>query len=154
MTGAHTGTAAPRAGVTPEPIPYRRIAAVMGVIGAYSLTIGYTYPAIAYAMEANGHSPGIIGATASMSGVGLVLGSILAPWLAMRFGAWPTAAGALAATLVAHQSFLRVNRRSSPTGRQPACPEPTAGGLRVSNAKPLPDYRAVSETLRGCLDVD
>lgn len=94
-----------QAGDVQAPIPYVAIAAVMGVVAAYALCIGYTYPALAYNLEAQGYPVGVIGAQAAMTGLGIIVGSLAAPWLAMRFGAWPAAAGALVATCLCLGAF-------------------------------------------------
>ena len=65
------------------------ILAVIGMVGAFALVIGFTYPALSFAMEAAGFSKTTIGLQSAMTGAGIVVASVLTPMLATRTGAWP-----------------------------------------------------------------
>ncbi len=70
--------------------------AVFGLVGAFSLTIGYTYPALSLNLEARGYSAGIIGLQAACAGLGIFAGAAVTPHLCARFGSWLTAVVCLA----------------------------------------------------------
>ena len=76
------------------------IVAVVGIVGVHALTIGYTYPALAFNMEARGFSSTLIGVHTAVSGIGVMVASLAAPWLVTRFSPWFTAVGSLLASIV------------------------------------------------------
>ncbi len=82
------------------PLPLAALASVMAVIGAFALSIGYTYPAIALNMEERGISTVTIGGLAALQGLGVLVCAIALPWLTTVFGSWRIAATALAGTAV------------------------------------------------------
>lgn len=75
-------------GATRAGFPWLAMSAVIGAVGAYALTIGYTYPALTFNLEARGYSTSVIGLQAAMSGLGVIVGSAASPWIIVRFGAW------------------------------------------------------------------
>lgn len=87
------------------PLPLAALAAVMAVIGAFALSIGYTYPAIALNMEARGLSTVTVGILAAFQGLGILLSALSMPWLAARFGAWRIAVWSLLATAATIATF-------------------------------------------------
>ena len=82
-----------------------RLVAVVCLMGAFALSIGFLYPALALVLEARGVAPGVIGAQAAMTGFGIAVGSLATPWLAIRFGVWRIGAVALALTIVLTLGF-------------------------------------------------
>jgi MFS family permease len=87
------------AGLRPSPpLPVAALAAVMAVIGAFALSIGYTYPAIALNMEERGISELTIGILAAVQGLGVLVCALALPWLTSRFGSWRIAAVTLVGT--------------------------------------------------------
>jgi MFS family permease len=64
------------------------LGAVLMLLAVFSLTTGYSYPAIAFNMEARGYSAGMIGAQAACAGLGILTSAVLMPLLAQRFGSW------------------------------------------------------------------
>ena len=88
-----------------ERLPLAELAAVMAVIGAFALSVGYTYPAIALNLDAGGVSTTTIGVLAAIQGLGLLLSAIALPTLTARFGAWRLAVWSLIATALAIASF-------------------------------------------------
>ncbi len=81
------------------------IGAVLMLLAVFSLTTGYSYPAIAFNMAARGYSAGIIGAQAACAGLGILASAVLMPVLAQRFGAWRLALVGLYGTVVAIFAF-------------------------------------------------
>ncbi|MEL6748358.1 MAG: MFS transporter, partial [Pseudomonadota bacterium] len=75
-----------------------QLIAVIGMIAAFGLTMGYTYPALSLVLEARGFSAAEIGLQTAAGGVGIIVGSLLSPWLAMRVGAWNVTMCAIAVT--------------------------------------------------------
>ena len=72
-----------------------------GIIGAiactaiFALTIGLTYPLLAFILEAQGYDETAIGINAAMTPLGILLASPLVPRAAQRFGAWQVAVACL-----------------------------------------------------------
>lgn len=64
------------------------VIAVICMVGAFALVIGYTYPALSFALDAAGVSKTVIGLQTAMTGAGIVAGSLLTPVVALRIGAW------------------------------------------------------------------
>jgi len=62
--------------------------AVICIVGTFALVVGYTYPALSLAMEAAGYSKTMIGLQTAMSGLGVVVSSILTPLAALRYDPW------------------------------------------------------------------
>ncbi len=92
MTGASTDIR------TGAPLPLPALAAVMAVIGAFALSMGYTYPAIALNMEERGIPTVTIGLLAALQGVGVLVCAVSLPWLTARLGAWRIAVWSLVGT--------------------------------------------------------
>jgi len=92
---SHTRTSA-----ADRPLPILSLAAVMAVIGAFALSIGYTYPAIALNMEARGISAATIGVLAALQGLGVLVGAVSMPVLTAWIGSWRYAVTALVGTAV------------------------------------------------------
>ncbi|WP_436642850.1 MFS transporter [Microbaculum sp. FT89] len=79
-------------------LPLPALAAVMAVIGAFALSVGYIYPAIALNLEERGVSTVTIGVLAAIQGLGVLVCSLMLPWLTGRFGAWRIAVWSLLGT--------------------------------------------------------
>ena len=47
--------------------------AVISMVGTFALVVGYTYPALSFAMKAAGFSKTVIGLQTAMSGAGVVV---------------------------------------------------------------------------------
>lgn len=62
--------------------------AVICLVGTFALVVGYTYPALALAMEAAGYSKTMIGLQTAMSGLGVAVSAVLTPPAAIRTGSW------------------------------------------------------------------
>ena len=87
------------------PIRPIEIAAVLALLAVFSLTTGYSYPAITFNMEARGYSAGLIGAQAACAGLGILTSAALMPLLAQRFGTWRLALVGLYGTVAAIITF-------------------------------------------------
>lgn len=74
------------------------LAAVLAVIGAFALSMGYAYPAIALNMQARGLSETAIGVLAAVQGLGVLASALLLPTMTHRFGAWRLVTVSLVAT--------------------------------------------------------
>ncbi len=48
--------------------------AVIGVVSAFSFSVGFTYPALALLLQSQGYSASVIGLQGAMSGIGIVIG--------------------------------------------------------------------------------
>jgi MFS family permease len=81
------------------------LAAVLLLLAVFSLTTGYSYPAIAFNLAARGYSAGTIGAQAACAGLGILVGAVLMPPLAQRFGAWRLALVGLYGTVLSIAAF-------------------------------------------------
>jgi MFS family permease len=81
------------------------LAAVLLLLAVFSLTTGYSYPAIAFNLAARGHSAGTIGAQAACAGLGILTGAVLMPPLARRFGTWRLALVGLYGTVLSIVAF-------------------------------------------------
>ncbi|MEL6289186.1 MAG: MFS transporter [Pseudomonadota bacterium] len=64
--------------------------AVISVLAAYSLTVGYVYPAVAFNLSVKEFSPLVIGLQSAMSGVGILAGSVLTARIASLASPWAT----------------------------------------------------------------
>lgn len=93
-----------QAAATPH-VPVLDIAAVLTMLAVFSLTTGYTYPAVAFNLEARGFSASLIGAQAALAGAGILAGSLATPHLAARFGAWRMAVIGLYGTVAIVAAF-------------------------------------------------
>ena len=87
------------------PIQPFDLVAVLALLAVFSLTTGYSYPAIAFNMDARGYSAGLIGAQAACAGLGILATAALMPLLAQRFGTWRLALVALYGTVAAITAF-------------------------------------------------
>jgi MFS family permease len=87
------------------PIRPIEIAAALALLAMFSLTTGYSYPAITFNMEARGYSAGLIEAQAACAGLGILTSAALMPLLAQRFGTWRLAFVGLYGTVAAIISF-------------------------------------------------
>ena len=81
------------------------LAAVLLLLAVFSLTTGYSYPAIAFNMAARGYSAGLIGAQAACAGLGILTSAALMPLLAQRFGTWRLALVGLYGTVATIIAF-------------------------------------------------
>ncbi len=75
--------------------------AVIAVLAAYSLTVGYVYPAVAFNLKVKEFSSSLIGLQSAMSGLGILAGSLAAPILADWFTAWKATIIALLGSAIA-----------------------------------------------------
>lgn len=62
--------------------------AVIACLAAYSLTVGYVYPAVAFNLKVKDFSSSLIGLQSAMSGLGILAGSLAAPFFADRLTSW------------------------------------------------------------------
>lgn len=62
--------------------------AVISMVGTFSLVVGFTYPALSFAMEAAGFSKTLIGLQTAMTGFGIVVSALVTPMAALRVGPW------------------------------------------------------------------
>lgn len=85
--------------------PALDIATVLSMLAVFALTVGYTYPAIAFNLEARGLSASMIGAQAAFAGLGILVGSLAVPPLAARVGTWPLAVAGFGGTALSMASF-------------------------------------------------
>ena len=83
---------------TASPTPWFAIGTLIFVLGAFALNSGFVFPANSLAMSALGYSAAYVGALGSTGAVGYILGSVLAPFLATRFGLRQTMSGAVLIT--------------------------------------------------------
>ena len=81
------------------------IIAVIGMISAFALALGFTYPALSLSMAAQGISETVIGAHGAMAGLGLMVGAPLLPWLTTRINPWYIAAGSFCVTIICLAGF-------------------------------------------------
>jgi MFS family permease len=81
------------------------LGAVLMLLAVFSLTTGYSYPAIAFNLEARGYSAGMIGAQAACAGLGILTSAVLMPLLAQRFGSWRLALVGLYGAVVSIFAF-------------------------------------------------
>jgi len=92
-------------GTGPAPVRIFDLAAVLALLAVFSLTTGYSYPAIAFNMEARGYAAGLIGAQAACAGAGILTSAALMPLLAQRFGTWRLALVGLYGTVATIAAF-------------------------------------------------
>jgi MFS family permease len=78
------------AGTNVSTVPWLAVGTLIFILGTYALNSGFVFPANSLAMSALGYSASYVGALGSAGAVGYVLGSVLAPFLAARFGLRPT----------------------------------------------------------------
>lgn len=64
------------------------VSASIAAIGVFCLTTGLSYPLLALVLEDMGTSTGLIGLSAAMAPLGIIVSSPLIPLLVRRFGAW------------------------------------------------------------------
>lgn len=68
-----------------------------GIVGAivctgiFALTIGLTFPLLAFVLEAQGYDESAIGLNAAMTPLGILVASPFVPWATKRFPAWQVA---------------------------------------------------------------
>jgi MFS family permease len=80
------------------PLPLADLASVIAVIGAFALSVGYIYPAVALNMQARNLSSTTIGTLAALQGFGVLVCAVALPWLTAQFGAWRLAVWSLVGT--------------------------------------------------------
>ena len=83
-----------------QPLARRNTIGIVGAIASvaiFALTIGLTYPLLAFVLEAQGYDETAIGVSAAMTPLGILLASPLLPRVTQRFGAWQVAVTCLAA---------------------------------------------------------
>lgn len=72
-------------------IPWAPLAGVIATVAIFAVAQGLTYPLLSFILERQGASAGLIGVSAAMKPLGLIVGSPLIPALIRRFGAGPLA---------------------------------------------------------------
>jgi len=72
-------------------IPWAPLAGVIATVAIFAVAQGLTYPLLSFILERQGASAGLIGVSAAMTPLGLIVGSPLIPALIRRFGAGPLA---------------------------------------------------------------
>ena len=77
-------------------VPWRALVAVVVCVSVFDVTLGLTYPLLAFLLEARGIDATVIGLNAAMTSLGLVLFSPFVPPLARRFGSWRFALACMA----------------------------------------------------------
>lgn len=77
-------------------VPWRALVAVVVCVSVFDVTLGLTYPLLAFMLEARGVDATVIGLNAAMTSLGLVLFSPFVPPLARRFGSWRFALACMA----------------------------------------------------------
>ncbi|MEM8813335.1 MAG: MFS transporter [Pseudomonadota bacterium] len=89
----------------PSEKPVWPVLAVTCMVGTFALVVGYTYPALSFAMEAAGFSRTVIGLQTAMSGLGVAISAVLTPPVAIRVGPWRLGVVAGIITIVTLISF-------------------------------------------------
>src|SRR5688572_29121909 len=80
--------------------PWAPLAGVIATVSVFAVAQGLSYPLLAFILERQGASAGMIGLSSAMTPLGLIAGSPLIPPLVRRLGAGPLAlACAVAAAL-------------------------------------------------------
>lgn len=92
-------------GIPPARTEVWPVFAVISLVGTFAFVVGYTYPALSFAMEAAGFSKTAIGWQTAMSGIGVAVSALLTPPLAMRVGAWRLGVATGLATVLLLLSF-------------------------------------------------
>jgi MFS family permease len=87
-------------GLAPRPTPYAALAGVTAALSLFGMAQGLSYPLFSILMQRQGMSPALIGASAAMMPLGLILSASLVPWAVRLVGARGLAVGcALSAAL-------------------------------------------------------
>jgi MFS family permease len=71
--------------------PWAPLAGVIATVSVFAVAQGLSYPLLAFILERQGTSAGMIGLSSAMTPLGLIAGSPLIPPLVRRFGAGPLA---------------------------------------------------------------
>ena len=87
----------------PDRTPWAAIAGIIATVSVFAIAQGLSYPLLSFILQRQGVSPSMIGLSAAMTPIGLMVSSPLIPALARRFGAGRTAlsCAALSALLLA-----------------------------------------------------
>jgi len=72
-------------------IPWAPLAGVIAMVAIFAVAQGLTYPLLSFILERQGASAGLIGLSAAMTPLGLIVGSPLIPRLVRGLGAGPLA---------------------------------------------------------------
>lgn len=72
--------------------------AVIAAVSVFTVTLGIIYPYLTILLSGRGFTPSFIGVNAAMIPIGLVIGSILAPRIALRTGPFVLSLGAIGAS--------------------------------------------------------
>jgi MFS family permease len=72
-------------------IPWAPLAGVIAAVAVFAVAQGLTYPLLSFILERQGASAAMIGVSAAMTPLGLIVGSPFIPALIRRFGAGPLA---------------------------------------------------------------
>ncbi|MEO9337932.1 MFS transporter [Mesorhizobium sp. SB112] len=70
-------------------IPWAPILAVIATVSVFAIAQGLSYPLFTFIMKEQGMSPAMIGLSAAMTPLGLILSAPFVPYLARRFGQAP-----------------------------------------------------------------
>ncbi len=74
-----------------DAVPVAALVGVIATVTVFALAQGLTYPLLTFILERQGHSASMIGASAAMTPLGLIVSSPFIPAIARRFGAARTA---------------------------------------------------------------
>ncbi len=86
-----------------RPVPWLAIGAVTATVSVFAIAQGLSYPLLSFILERQGVSPTMIGLSAAMSPLGMIVSSSLVPMLVKRLGGVRTVlcCAAFCATLLA-----------------------------------------------------
>ena len=89
--------------INPNPVPdapWALIVAVISAMSVFVLTLGLSYPLLAFILENMGTPKALIGLNAAMTPLGIIVSSPFIPRLAVRKGSWAFAMACLLAALI------------------------------------------------------
>lgn len=81
-------------------VPWLSIGALIATLGAFALNGGFLYPANAFKLDALGYSTATVGAVGAAGAFGYIVGSLGAPFIAVRLGLRRAAIASLLSTAV------------------------------------------------------
>jgi MFS family permease len=68
------------------PVPWLAIGAVTATVSVFAIAQGLTYPLLSFILGRQGHSPALIGLSAAMSPLGMIISASLVPLIVRLFG--------------------------------------------------------------------
>lgn len=89
-------------------VPWLSIGALIATLGAFALNGGFLYPANAFLLDALGYSTATVGAVGAAGAIGYIVGSLCAPFIAIRLGLRRAAIASILGTAVLIFSFAVV----------------------------------------------